>query len=741
MTSPFMRRTAQSLPLLLMLVVSSLPCEAGWIPKTLMPQTNSFSYQCTMATAAGPNDDAVAAWLDEPSGLAYAAVRRGGVWGGSKPIYTIPMNAPEEIIELEVALGDDGTAVAAFVLSHFDRYLTYHVVMAATMERGANAWTPAVELSPRGAAGGIWLGADGTGNALVLWNNAATVISASKSANSGWSSAQPVPGCPRVDAFSMNSSGSSIVAWSEANGATTTLKAIHGQGDGTWSPPSDIASLAGPAYDLVAGIDGQGLSALACLNGVGADYNVVLVRESAPGAWEAPVTLNNAAVSAYSLDLGLDVIGDTAIVWSEFDNEAGEFRIHAQVRFVNGTVDEQSWITTDAGVGTVAPPSVAISPDGSLVVAGWIDDSIFQAFAATYTPAMLWSGPTNIGGGLYQNEVSLACGPEATACAAWPVPGAAEFIIGFRASSYKLVYPVPILASVSPWMVAQGSGPMDVSVTGSQFLAVPGATTLQWDGSDRPTDPVSRTLATGHLSRGDLSVEGVYGITVKNMTPGGGISRQRTFIVDGTPPTTSLSLDGRAGANGWYTGSVRVVLTGSDALSGLGAIDYVFDVAALVRRTFPISTPLAAPKSISFFASGDGVHYLTFTSTDNVSNADQQHDATIKIDATAPTVVAYTTPRVLRAAEGATAAVTLTCAFSDQTSGIDPASGRYVVVDEYGLCQPSGTISQDAAGVVNLILDTHRESADLDGRVYSITVSVNDIAGLSRSKRVQLAVR
>lgn len=741
MTRPIMRRTAQSLPLLLVFLVSSLPCEAGWTPKSLMPQTSSFSYQCTTATAAGPQDDAVAAWLDEPTGLAYTAVRRGGVWGASKPIYIVPPNAPEEIIEVKVALGDDGTAVAAFVLSHFDRYLAYRVVMAATMARGTSVWTPAVEISPRGVAEGIWLGADGAGNALALWKNASAVMSATKPAGGGWSSAQPVMGCPRIDAFSMNSAGASIVAWSESNGASTTLKAINGQADGTWSPPFDIASITGPVYDVEAATDGQGRSALACLGISGGTTNVLLSRESATGAWSAPAALNSAGASAYAVDLGADANGDVAIVWSDFDSDASEFRVRAQVRFVNGTIDEQSWITTDAGVGTVDPPSVSISPDGSLVVVGWIDDSLAQAFAATYTPAMLWSAPALIGGGLYQNEVSLACGPGATACAVWPVPGPAEFIIGFRASSYKLVYPVPTLASVSPWMAALGSGPRDVSITGLQFLAVAGGTTLQWDGSDRPTDPVSRVLAVGHLAESDLNSEGVHIVTVKNTSPGGGVSRPRTFIVDGTPPTTSVSLAGRAGANGWYTGSVRVLLNGADALSGLGAIEYVLDATAPVRKTYPVSTPLAAPKSLSFSVSGDRVHSLTFTSADNVSNVDEQQAVTIKIDTTAPTIAATATPRVLRAAEGATAAVTLTYLFTDQTSGIDPASARYTVVDEYGLCQPGGLIGQDTAGSVILALDTHRDPADLDGRVYAITVSVNDMAGLARSKTIQVAVR
>ena len=88
MTGPTMRRTAQSLPLLLVFLVSSLPCEAGWTPKSLMPQTNSFSYQCTTATAAGPNDDAVAAWLDEPTAVLRMPPYDGGASGEPRNRFT-----------------------------------------------------------------------------------------------------------------------------------------------------------------------------------------------------------------------------------------------------------------------------------------------------------------------------------------------------------------------------------------------------------------------------------------------------------------------------------------------------------------------------------------------------------------------------------------------------------------------------------------------------------------------------
>ena len=395
-------------------------CWAGWTARTLVAQTSSTSYQCTTATAVGPNGDAVAAWLDDPSGLAYAAVRRSGVWGASKPVYKIPLNAPEQIIEVRVAMGGDGTAVAALVLSHFDRYAAYQVVMAATMAPGATAWSPAAEISARGAVGSVQLAADAGGNALALWSSAGTVVHASRPAGGTWAAAQPVPGCPRVDSFAMNAAGAAAIAWSEVNGSVFTVRSLTRPTAGAWSAPIDIAQPSSPAYGVRVAIDGQGLASAAWLASSATGYQVWLTRETAPGTWDAPLAISDGAMTVYAFDLGLDSAGDAAVAWSEYDPLTAEFRIRAQLRAADGAIAEQSWPTTDVGIGTVAPPSVGISPDGSLLAVAWIDDGLGQAFAATFSPHLQWSAPVLIGQALYENAVALACGPGAAACAVWP---------------------------------------------------------------------------------------------------------------------------------------------------------------------------------------------------------------------------------------------------------------------------------------------------------------------------------
>ena len=65
--------------------------------------------------------------------------------------------------------------------------------------------------------------------------------------------------------------------------------------------------------------------------------------------------------------------------------------------------------------------------------------------------------------------------------------------------------------------------------------------------------------------------------------------------VDKTAPTTTASVSGTAGLNGWYVGPVAVTLAAADALSGVVRTEYSLDGSAWI-----------AAASLTF--SADGVH-------------------------------------------------------------------------------------------------------------------------------------
>ena len=127
--------------------------------------------------------------------------------------------------------------------------------------------------------------------------------------------------------------------------------------------------------------------------------------------------------------------------------------------------------------------------------------------------------------------------------------------------------------------------------------------------------------------------------------------------VDSTPPTTSRSLSGTAGENGWYTSAVQVTLSASDNSGGSGVklIQYRIDSGSWHTYSSP------------FTVSGDGSHTVRYKSQDNAGNWESEKQVSVRIDTTVPTGSltindgAMTAPGVL---------VRIGPSASDATSGI-----------------------------------------------------------------------
>lgn len=415
------------------LLMLSRPGWSAWTAHTLMGQTVSTSYQCTTSVAIGATGDAVAAWINEPDGLAYAAVQRGGVWGPSQPICAVSPLGAEEIIDVKVGMAGNGTAYALLLLSHFERNLAFQAVLSSALPVGRTSWTKPIDVSARKAGiANLFFGVSKAGNALALWTDTGVVQYASKLAGGAWQAPQPLPAsCPGILDFDMYQSGDAAIVWKDTTGVTSTITTLAWT-NGVWQAPVDAVTLQSPAAGICLAIDGQARSAVAW-NSAG---QIQLARETAPGVWGAPVTISDPVNQAMELDLDADKWGDLAVAWAEYDTYNARYLIRGQVRTIGGKVWPRAWLTTDLGDGFIAPPRVALNPGGTLAAVTFIDNGTFTAYAATYTPAVRWSARTWIGGGLLNNTVAVASGPLPNACAVWPVWLGADFAIGFRASSY-----------------------------------------------------------------------------------------------------------------------------------------------------------------------------------------------------------------------------------------------------------------------------------------------------------------
>ena len=228
--------------------------------------------------------------------------------------------------------------------------------------------------------------------------------------------------------------------------------------------------------------------------------------------------------------------------------------------------------------------------------------------------------------------------------------------------------PPMVTASRAPAANAAGWSNADVVVTFSCADALSGVascptpTTVSAEGADQQ---VSGTAVDKAGNKGTATL--------------GGIS------IDKTAPVTTVTLDGKAGADGWFVGPVTATLTGADGLSGVAETSYSLDGGASWQR---YTTPLQ-------FAA-DGRFELRYRSVDRAGNAEAAKTAVLKIDQTAPTVSGSRAPAP-NAAGWSNVDVTATFTCGDDTSGVAGCPAP-VVVSREGANQSATGTAKDAAG-------------------------------------------
>jgi hypothetical protein len=156
-----------------------------------------------------------------------------------------------------------------------------------------------------------------------------------------------------------------------------------------------------------------------------------------------------------------------------------------------------------------------------------------------------------------------------------------------------------------------------------------------------------------------LSEDGIYTVQGRVTDIAGNVTNiSQTIHIDSTPPVVGTPvLTGTSGLNGWYTSSVGVSVSATDATSGVASTQYSVDGGAWQTT---------APTLL------DGVHTVQIKVTDNAGNVSTT-SASAKVDATPP-VSAFISP-----AEGSTVQVSgnhvyhLTGSTSDPTSGVSGA--------------------------------------------------------------------
>src|SRR5207245_8982906 len=96
-------------------------------------------------------------------------------------------------------------------------------------------------------------------------------------------------------------------------------------------------------------------------------------------------------------------------------------------------------------------------------------------------------------------------------------------------------------------------------------------------------------------------------------------TKSRTVSIDTVPPTTTATLSGTAGANGWFVSAVTVTLSATDATSGVTNTSYQIDGGIWLVYTGP-------------FVVGQGVHTVDYFSVDLAGLTEATHSQVIEVD-------------------------------------------------------------------------------------------------------------
>lgn len=195
---------------------------------------------------------------------------------------------------------------------------------------------------------------------------------------------------------------------------------------------------------------------------------------------------------------------------------------------------------------------------------------------------------------------------------------------------------------------------------------------------------------------------------------------------DTTPPVTTATLAPAPNAAGWHRDDVRVTLRATD--TGGSGVDFITYSATGAQAFGP---RVVNDDEVSFFIDEEGVTVIRFFATDNAGNVEVAKTVTVRIDRTEPDVTASASPDRLFPPNGKLVTVTVTGQVEDDLSGVAASSGRFVVDDEYGDVEPSGSfvIGKDGSYRFTVKLPARRKGNDRSGRLFTIRVTALDVAG------------
>jgi hypothetical protein len=308
-------------------------------------------------------------------------------------------------------------------------------------------------------------------------------------------------------------SGGAVTA---VSAGTTTISAASGGKTGNLvvtvsNPPVATITVTGLAQQLT----------------VGANVQATATAMDANGGMLTPTftwTTSNATIATVGSD------GTVAAI------TAGNVTITASAGGKSGS----QTVTVNNGlpvVTAVSPASVtagATTQTLTVLGSGFVATSVVQWNGATL--ATTFGSTARLTAQLPASNVAVAAAAQVTVFS--PAPGGGESSAQTFTVSAVGTNPVPAITALSPTSAAIGGAAFPLTVTGTNFIA---SSTVQWNGSSRPTTFVSATQLVAQIGAGDIASATTAAVTVVTPAPGGGTAAARSFTVFTALPVLTYS--------------------------------------------------------------------------------------------------------------------------------------------------------------------------------------------------------
>jgi hypothetical protein len=285
-----------------------------------------------------------------------------------------------------------------------------------------------------------------------------------------------------------------------------------------------------------------------------------------------------------------------------------------------------------------------------------------------------------------------------------------------------------------------GDGVIDLVATNDGFpLEADGSTVSillgRGDGTFAPPTDVSVGTTPVTLAPGDFNHDGHVDLAVGNyQSPSLSVLIGRgdgTFLPRTDYPIGLMAL-GTAAAD--FNGD------GPLDLAACSPPDVLSLFAGRGDGTFGMRRDLFAASDCESIAVGDfnldGRPDLALTYSGGLDTLSIFLNTTAPADTIPPTITASATPSVLWPPNGKTVRVVVSGTVTDAGSGVDLASVRFDVRDEYGRVQPKGRVTIGADGHYSVVIPLVASRRGRDARTYTIAIRAQDRAGNSASAHV-----